>query len=59
LTTTTTQSTIISMTTMMAMESSIPSNLEYVERIYVVTPIQLVLDGRAPGESAPLRLLSF
>ena len=59
LTTTTTLSTTTSMTTMMAMESSIPSKLEYVERIYVVTPMQLVLDGRVSGESAPLRLLSF
>jgi len=41
------------------MESSIPSNPEYVEQINVVTPMQLVLDGRVSGESAPLRLLSF
>jgi hypothetical protein len=41
------------------MESSIPSNPEYVEQINVVTPMQLVLDGRVSGEPAPLRLLSF
>jgi len=47
------------MTTMTTTESLIPSKFEYVERIYVVTPMQLVLDGRVSGESAPLRLLSF
>jgi hypothetical protein len=59
LTTTTTASRTTSMTTMTTTESSIPSKFEYVERIYVVTPMQLVLDGRVSGESAPLRLLSF